>query len=45
MIRPATCTAGCPARDVIRAFAWREGDMGTFFRWLDCQQPARRAAA
>src|SRR4051812_28060417 len=24
LIRPATCTVGCPARDVMRAFAWRE---------------------
>src|SRR4051812_22419604 len=45
LIRPATCTAGCPARDVMRAFGWREGDMGLFFRWLDRQRPAGRAAA
>ena len=45
LIRPATCTVDCPARDVMRAFAWREGDMGLFFRWLDRQRPAGRAAA
>ena len=42
---PGTCSAGCDPYDVMRWWAFREGDPGLWFDWLQRQRARTRRAA